>query len=192
MRLALERGVPQAFGLGFESHVRNFMGDIAGEGASAKREALRRAELAADLYLAESAMLNEAGPGSSAGSLRAILIDQSSIATQAPPARRSRAPTLRPLLEAARARGAGPWSVFLGGTALAAAALVALALRTPSAPARAVSAPGSRMVELTPARPVTPAPASSTAASAVPALASAYAHGRVDQLPAPSATRAKR
>ncbi|HEY4157612.1 MAG TPA: serine/threonine-protein kinase, partial [Polyangiaceae bacterium] len=171
MRLALQRGVPQAFSLGFESQLRLFMGDAVGDRASAKRDALRRAELQADLYLAETVALNEAGPGSGAGSLRAVLIDQACVDVRSPSSRPSRAPTERPLFQAAQKPRAVRWALLVGA-AISAAAWVALALRAPSA-TRDTASSGSGMVDLTPPR--APAVAGSSAAPALPPVASASA-----------------
>jgi eukaryotic-like serine/threonine-protein kinase len=173
MRLALERGMPQAFSLGFESQLRSFMSDAVGDRASSKRDALRRAELEADLYLAESALPNEAGPASSAGSLRAILIDQACVESAAPSSRRSSAPTERPAFQAVRTKRTVRWPLAAGAIAISVSALVSLALRVPSAASGSVSSPGSGMVELGPPRAV-PA-ASSGAARAVPPVATATA-----------------
>jgi hypothetical protein len=166
MRLALERGVPQAFSLGFESQMRNFMADTVGDRAAAKRDALRRAELAADEYLLqENAALDkenavlDAHAAPSAGSLRAILIDQevangeatrpSSLPSPSRKNRASRAPTLRPVpLSARRVR----WPQLAAGVALMVAALVLLALGLPSAPQSTATSPGTGMVDLTPPR----------------------------------------
>lgn len=154
MRLALERGVPQAFSLGFEAQVRSFMADMVGDQAIAKREALRRAELAADSFAKESALL-EVGAAPSAGSLRAILLDGDAAPVPGAARRKSRvssAPTLRPPPTITARRGAR-WPWVAGGVALSAAALVWLALRLPSGASTAVAAPpGAGMVELTPRR----------------------------------------
>jgi hypothetical protein len=159
MRLALERGVPQAFSLGFESQMRGFMADMVGDRAAAKRDALRRAELAADEYLLqESVALEkesvalEANAAPSAGSLRAILIDQGAANDAAAPSSRqnraSRAPTLRPLPFTSR-RVRWPWIAI--GVALS-AALVLLALNLPSATQATATSAGTDMIDLTPRR----------------------------------------
>ncbi len=156
MRLALERGVPQAFSLGFEAQLRRFMTDMVGDQAIAKREALRRAELAADSYLKESALL-EAGAAPSAGSLRAILLDGGAAPEEQAPRRKSRvsnAPTLRPPPTIAARRGAR-WPWVVGGAALSAAALIWLSLHLPGgsrASTASAAPPGAGMVELTPRR----------------------------------------
>jgi serine/threonine protein kinase len=188
MRLALQRGVPQAFSLGFESQLRSFMSDAVGDRASARRDALRRAELEADLYLAESAALNEAGPGSSAGSLRAILIDQTCVEVGSSSSRPSRAPTERPLFQAVRTPRAVRWPLVAAAIALSAAALVALALRTPNTTSGAASSPGSGMVELTPPRAVA-SPSSSALSAALPVASAAPA---ASALRAPGTLKKKR
>jgi len=187
MRLALERGVPQAFSLGFEAQMRAFMADVVGDRAAAKRDALRRAELAADEYLLkERAALEkesgafDAGAAPSAGSLRAILIDQEAANDETardeakPSSRQNRAsgaPTLRPASPNAR-RTRWPW--LAAAVALSAAALLLLALNLPRAPASTATSPGTGMVDLSPPRAAAPlvpsasraAPSASTAPSA--------------------------
>ena len=183
MRLALERGVPEAFSLGFEAHLRAFMGDAVGQRATEKRDSLRRAEAAADAYVASNAAA-ESGPAPSAGSLRAILIDPSAPEVEATPARRSHVPTLRAL---GRARPGAHWSLLAGGVALGAAmlafAFVALHASAPSSG----SAPGPSLVELPPARAL---PTTRATASAVAPLPVAGPLGRPSASAPPRAVSA--
>ena len=93
MRLALERGVPQAFELGFEAQLRTFMTDTVGERGARKREAIRHAELVVDAGAGEGGTTS-----SSATSLRAIAVDTGLPRSNSGAAagRRSLMPTLRP------------------------------------------------------------------------------------------------
>lgn len=190
MRLALQRGVPQAFELGFESQLRTFMIDTAGERALRKREALRRAELVVDAGGDENA------PGSSISntSLRGIAVDtgvSQSDSLAAPPVRSGRLPSLRPLL----ARSVPP--PHLRRPLLAAFSAVTVVvfglfwLRSPSHPAgTAASAPASGMVDLTPPRAPSPPPVAAPSPSpsivvtpvVAPASASVAPPGRVKSL----------
>jgi serine/threonine-protein kinase len=159
MRLALQRGVPQAFELGFEAQLRNFMGDTVGDLATRKREALRRAELAVD---AQAAQPQSSGTAISVASLRAISVDTSKLTDSARPQRPSVLPTLRPSLRAslrpslqAIAAVARPRSFRLlgGGIALAAALVFGLVwLRSSSSAPQAATAPTTAMVDLSPPR----------------------------------------
>ena len=165
MRLALQRGVPQAFELGFEAQLRTFMADTVGDRGARKRDALRRAELIVDTAPSDGT----SGPSSSSvTSLRAISLDTGDVRDSRAP-RASRLPTLRPLL----ARSVPPPHLRRPLLfALGAAAFVIfgmLWLRAPSSAPSAATAPGSGMVELSPprsARNAGPAPSSAPSASA--------------------------
>jgi len=99
MRLALEAAVPQAFVLGIDAQIRSFMADMVGDRAAHKREALRRAVLAVDAQLKDSGSLPAlAGTAQSAGSLRAVSVDESAVADEDSKPRLSRMPTYRPPL----------------------------------------------------------------------------------------------
>jgi eukaryotic-like serine/threonine-protein kinase len=164
MRLALQRGVPQAFELGFEAQLRNFMGDTVGDRAVRKRDALRRAELAVDAQLG---VPPSASPASSVSSLRAISVDTSwrkedSVRPRDKDSvrpRNSLLPTLRPLLPTPapttslkpRRRALRP--VLLGAAAAAAALVFGLVwLRPTDGTTQAATSPGSGMVDLSPPR----------------------------------------
>jgi hypothetical protein len=77
LRVALEAALPAAFAPRFELTVRHFLTQIMGDRADARREALRRFQLAADerrlLDVGSGAMPPQASQ--SAGSLRAIVVD---------------------------------------------------------------------------------------------------------------------
>jgi len=185
MRLALERGVPQAFELGFEAQLRTFMADTVGERGLKKREAIRRAEIVVD------AGAGEASGGTSASSvtsLRAIAVNTGEPRRESapPPVRRSMLPTIRPLL----ARSVPPprlrKPLLLAG--LAAAAAVASGFiwsREPAETPSVASAPAGGMVDLSPprsgaVRPVVPAavaPPPSASAAAAPSSKPSTASG---------------
>jgi len=148
MRLALERGVPQAFGLGFETQLRNFMSDLVGIRALRKREALHRAELAADAY-ARHGVTSDSVPAPSAGSLRAFLIEpeqeDAPLAGAASPPK-YRMPTLRSLRELGRGRLLR-WRVPAVVASLAVAFVLALWLRAAGTGAPSAASPSAGMVE---------------------------------------------
>jgi hypothetical protein len=152
MRLALQRGVPQAFELGFEAQLRTFMADTVGDRAVRKREALRRAELAVDAYAAQ---LQSSATAISATSLRAISLDTSAQVTDSlrPIAPRvSRFPTLRPDVTGLAPRRRAYRSLAIGAAAIA-ALVFGLVWRRPTNDApQAASSPATGMVDLTPPR----------------------------------------
>jgi eukaryotic-like serine/threonine-protein kinase len=175
MRLALERGVPQAFELGFEAQLRTFMADTVGDRGQKKREAIRRAEIVVD------AGAGEPGGGtskSSVKSLRAISVNTvnglSRQESEPPPIRRSLMPTLRPML----ARSVPPprmrKPLLIASFAAVALALGLVLLRAPGQSQSAASAPTAGMVDLNLPRPVAvppaPAPVASAASSAAAML----------------------
>ncbi|HEY1536486.1 MAG TPA: serine/threonine-protein kinase, partial [Polyangiaceae bacterium] len=181
MRLTLQRGVPQAFELGFEAQLRNFMGDTVGDRALRKREALRRAELAVDAHAAQAP---SSGAAISVTSLRAISVDTSRLTDSLRPnaPRPSHLPTLRPSLNGSAPRRSAPRrrafrSLALVGVAATAALVFGLVwLRPTSSTPQAATSPGTGMVDLTPPRapsvavpPLAPASASA-AVSARPLL----------------------
>ena len=169
MRLALQRGVPQAFELGFENQLRVFMSDTVGERATRKREALRRAELVVD------AGGSDEGSGASsisATSLRAIAIDTDPGRADSLPPRTSRFHTLRPLL----ARSVPPAHLriplFVAFSALVAVVSALLWLRSPVHSAGTVAtAPGSGMVDLMPPRASSPSVRTLPASASLPPAA---------------------
>jgi len=151
MRLALERGVPQAFELGFEAQLRTFMADTVGERGLRKREAIRRAEIVVD------AGAGEPGGGTSSSSvtsLRAIAVDTGIQRGDSIPApaqsRLSMMPTLRPLL----ARSLPPprlrKPLLIASLALAAAVLGLVWSRAPGSTPNTATAPATGMVDLNP------------------------------------------
>jgi eukaryotic-like serine/threonine-protein kinase len=186
MRLALQRGVPQAFELGFESQLRTFMSDTVGERALRKREALRRAELVVDAGGADE------GSGTSsisATSLRGIAIDTDPGHVDSRPPHPSRLQSLRPLL----ARSVPPphlrRPLLVAFSAVVAVVSALLWLGSPVHSAvTAATAPGSGMVDLMPPRAPLPGsaivltPSSSTSAIATAAATGAPAGASVSSV----------
>jgi len=174
MRLALERGVPQAFELGFEAQLRTFMADCVGDRGLRKREAIRRAEIVVD------AGAGEPGGGTSSSSvrsLRAIAVDtgverSESIPAPAPP-RLSLMPTLRPLL----ARSVPPphlrKPLLFATFAVAAAVLGLIWSRNPGTTPQAASAPATGMVDLNPPRSAAARPVLAPSAQIAPSASAA-------------------
>jgi serine/threonine-protein kinase len=108
-RAALHGALPEAFVPGFDATVREFLSRTMGDRATARREALRRFQLAADerrLVDGGSGAL-PVPPAQSGGSFRAIIIDQSAavipgaLATER---RLSQAPTALGLAQRPRSR----------------------------------------------------------------------------------------
>ena len=170
MRLALQRGVPQAFDLGSEAQLRTFMADTVGDRAARKRETIRRAEIVVDAGAGEP---SGGTSSSSVTSLRAIAVDAERNHSIAPPsARFSMMPTLRPLL----ARSVPPprlrRPLLIAGFAVAALTLGSLWLRAPDGAASVAASPAAEMVDLTPPRPAS-APVALPMAVAVPSASAA-------------------
>ncbi len=78
MRIALEQAVPEAFGDAGRIRLREFMERAVGDRKVARREAIRRAQLAADARDIETGARRalQSSSGQSASSLRAISISQ--------------------------------------------------------------------------------------------------------------------
>jgi serine/threonine-protein kinase len=80
MRVALEAALPEAFAPRFEAQVKDYLAKVMGDRAAARREALRRFQLAADERLvAEDPNALPQLASQSGGSLRAILIDNAPV-----------------------------------------------------------------------------------------------------------------
>jgi serine/threonine-protein kinase len=189
MREALEQAVPEAFALGAETRVRDFMAATLGERAGRKREALRRAEAAFRGRVADSGGLAAVqGSAQSASSLRAVSVDSAADEQGSAP-RLSSAPSLHeePELSAPRGSQRGTKGAVL--VACAALGLVAslLWLRRPSRPATGATGSSAQLESLTPrATDVRRAPAP----SAVPPAPSADAAAQAPAASAPSSTSA--
>jgi serine/threonine protein kinase len=185
MRLALQRGVPQAFELGFEAQLRTFMGDMVGDRALRKREALRRAELTVDAQLADPAAR---GTSTSATSLRAISVDTSDREADSVRPRLSQLPTLRPSLGVRMRARRALRPLLIGASALALLVFGLLWQAASSTAPRAASSPATGMVDLAPPRaPRTLAP--SAWVSATVSVPNAVAVGSATAS-APSVNRA--
>jgi serine/threonine-protein kinase len=184
MRSALQRGVPEAFELGFEAQLRTFMGDTVGDRASRKRELLRRAEAAVDATPAAPAP--PPGPPSataiSATSLRAIIVDASArkADSERPSGsvrpRSSYLPTLRPSVPSLRTARRRGWRPVIA-VALGSAAALALGLsRHPASDGPHAARPSAPMVDVSPPRAgsaATPAPIAPVSIALVSSAASA-------------------
>ncbi len=175
-RVALEGAVPEAFGPRFEAQVKEFLAKVMGDRAVARREALRRFQLAADeralaeLQTGEKPQLSS----QSAGSLRAIMIDNVpfeispaaglSIAPSAPlvTPRQSDVPTRF----GPRPRRRAPLVAVVGAVALAGFALVGVRAARVS---RSVAAAPPLAPTLSAAKSE-PAPSAVAAPTAVPAI----------------------
>lgn len=156
MRLALQRGVPQAFELGVEGQLASFMADTLGESAQRKREALRRFELVVDAGRDDVA---NSGPPSSATSLRAIALDTGEETAPSAPPRAM--PSVPPV----------PWRrpLVVAALAFAALALGLLWSRPASRHEHVAAPPGAGMVELSASvKSSRPVAAPSTLPSALP------------------------
>jgi serine/threonine-protein kinase len=191
MRLALQQAMPEAFSDAGLAELRTFMERAVGDRKVARREAIYRAQLAADSRAIEAVASKalDHGPGQSASSLRAISISQSppreehvtiehtQLTEAAPPKRANRGAwvaatlgcTLALLALLARSApppdsatsASAPAGVSLGPPALPASAV--FVLPPPSAGPPAASAPAPDSAQVTES-----APASSTATASTP------------------------
>jgi serine/threonine protein kinase len=97
MREALQRAVPEAFAVGFDVEIEQFMSATCGQRAVAKREALRRVEQECDLRVSDGRSLGRvAATAQSASSLRAVSVDTSASEDDEAAPRLSYLPTLQP------------------------------------------------------------------------------------------------
>ena len=150
MRGALEQAMPEAFALGADTRVRDFISATLGERAARKREALRRAEAAFRGRVADSGGLASVqGSSQSASSLRAVSVD-SSADEEIPAPRLSKAPTMRPAPELSAPRGYKRKVTLL--VACGAVGLLALLawMRRPLKPALAAAGPSAKLVDWAP------------------------------------------
>jgi serine/threonine-protein kinase len=116
MRVALEQAMPEAFGDAGRTALRELMERAVGDRKIARREAVRRAQLAANYRDSETRATLLQGSADSVASLRAISIskDAPEVATQRPP------PGPSHPKRAARA----PWIVAAAGVLVAFAAIL--------------------------------------------------------------------
>lgn len=187
MRLALERGVPHAFALGFETQLRNFMTDLSGARAQSLREVLRRAELTADAYAARSLPTPDSVPAPSLGSLRAISLDsqsQEQVPELTAPSRTSRIPSLRPLLQLG-SRVSLPKLLPALVASLALAALLMILLRAPRTSELSPAAASGTMADYPAASVV---PTTKVVALPTPPSPSSQLGGPSSVTPTPSAS----
>jgi eukaryotic-like serine/threonine-protein kinase len=190
MRLALESAVPGAFVPRFEAQVRDYLAKVMGDRAAARREALRRFQLAADERALVDVQVGVLPPmgSQSAGSLRAIMVDnEAGLASVAPPplAPQSQAPTA----PGVRPRSKHRFAFVVAAVGLAAAALAAFKVTRPGAPFGAAASPAPMVTLAAPpaappatalAGPVAAAPtalAPSAASSAAPVASASSAPG---------------
>jgi eukaryotic-like serine/threonine-protein kinase len=183
MRLALQRGVPQAFDLGSEAQLRTFMGDTVGERAARKRETIRRAEIVVDAGASEPSGGTSSSSSSSVTSLRAIAVDTSADRNKSiAPAPAARFPSIMPTLRPLLARSLPPprlrRPLLVAGVAVAALMLAALWLRPAGNSASVAASPVTGMVDLTPPRPASPPLVLPTAALVPSSSAAPAASGK--------------
>jgi serine/threonine-protein kinase len=97
LRIALEGAVPEAFAPRIEAHVKEYLTKVMGDRAAARREALRRFQLAADERLAaeDPSMIPQLSSQSD-GSLRAIMVDAAPVAISGATAGESQAALVVP------------------------------------------------------------------------------------------------
>ena len=97
MREALQRAVPEAFAVGFDVEIEQFMSATCGQRALAKRDALRRVEQECDMRPSDGRSLGRvAATAQSASSLRAVSVDTSASDDDEAAPRLSYLPTLQP------------------------------------------------------------------------------------------------
>lgn len=164
MRVALEQAMPTAFGDSGRALLREFMDRAVGDRKLARREAIRRAQLAADARDVETGARRalESSPGQSASSLRAISISQ-----PAPLDAGSLVELTGARTAAARPRSKrAPWLFAAVGVAACALALT-LRLAPQASPPRAASAGVSA------GAPLASPPAAALSAPAAPPTAPA-------------------
>jgi serine/threonine-protein kinase len=158
---ALRNALPQAFESNCQAQLKKFMGELLGKRAAMRREALRRAQLAADSRAhahATTAILgSNASPAQSGTSLRALSVDR-------PPAEIDEIVPAEPPREHARApRRVGLW---LGLACLLTLGGAVFFVRTPHRSEHGSASVSVEMVELTPNDPPRAAPAAPPATSA--------------------------
>jgi hypothetical protein len=171
MRLALESAVPGAFVPRFETQVRDYLARVMGDRATARREALRRFQLAADERMLADIQTGAQLPinSQSGGSLRAIMVDhEAGLTSVPPPALPSQAPTAPGIRPRSKPRLAFAFAaVGLVAAALAGAKLVSPGLF------RGTAAAPAPMATLPSPQPAIPAPAGTAPVSALAASAAA-------------------
>jgi serine/threonine protein kinase len=149
MREALEQAVPEAFALGADTRVREFISATLGERAARKREALRRAEAAFRGRVADSGGLAAVqGSAQSASSLRAVSVD-SSVDEDIPASQLSKVPTLHPEPEVSAPPGSKRGQAALVVVAAAVGLLASLLwLRRPATTVSGATGASERVTDL--------------------------------------------
>jgi serine/threonine-protein kinase len=169
MRIALEQAMPEAFGDAGRARLREFMERAVGDRKVARREAVRRAQLAADARHIETGSRNalQSSSGQSASSLRAI-----SISTEVPgdPSELLRITGEHTPTPVVPKRSRAPWVVAALGVSLALAVALPAAWRSPEPEKRAAARGVEGGAPLT-AQQHLAAPSAAAAPSAPPALA---------------------
>jgi serine/threonine protein kinase len=175
MRAALERAVPEAFDDAGRVQLRDFMERMVGDRKVARREAVRRAQLAADARNVETGARKALeGSAQSASSLRAISISQpapsdpSEAVSELRPENAEGEPTPK------RRRHKGPFIAAALGVVLAGAAMLPRFVTHEAAPMSAISREPLAPEQVAAAAPQ-PAPTLQQSASARPAEAVAGA-----------------
>jgi len=173
MRLALQRGVPQAFELGFEAQLPRFMADTVGERGARKRETIRRAEIVVNAGAGEA---SGGTSNSSVTSLRAIAVNTTGAARSdsvppAPAPRPSMMPTLRPLLSHSVPPPHLRRPLLITGLAAAALVFGTLWLRAPGRSPSVAASSATGMVDLSPPRAASPRPVLAPSAVLAPNVA---------------------
>jgi serine/threonine-protein kinase len=188
MRLALESAVPGAFVPRFEAQVRDYLAQVMGDRAIARREALRRFGLAADERLLAEVHTGAQLPmtSQSGGSLRGIIVDHEAglASVPPPPPLTSQAPTAPGIRPRSRHRVAFAFAAV----GLVAAAIAGAKLVRPNVFHRGSAAPAP-MATLASPEVAIPAPALAMPAAtlATGVGASPSANPSLKLAPAPSA-----
>jgi len=184
MREALEQAMPEAFGDVGRQELRTFMERVVGDRKAARREAVRRAQLAADSHDVEvGARLALHASAQSASSLRAISISQP--APEDVPELIVTEPSARsPMVEARRPRSSrAPWLAATVGL------LFALGATLPRFFSSHSAAPAAARAGLEAGAPLVPS-ANPAAAASAPATVFPQAGSNESSAPAPSAAPA--
>lgn len=192
LRVSLEVACPEAFSPRVEGELKRYLALVMADRAAARREALRRFQLAADERSLADAAAPGAIPSQSGGSLRAILIDNGSLEVRASSTERRRA-SEAPTAPGLRRRSQRTWALAAAGLAFATAALAVRATRshagrTSAAQPAGVELPGAAAARTQATSAPTPPPTIVVTAPVAPsASAVAVAPPGGSVAPAPSA-----
>jgi eukaryotic-like serine/threonine-protein kinase len=188
MRIALEQAMPEAFGDAGRARLRAFMDHTVGDRKVARREAIRRAQLAADARDVETGARKalQSSSGQSASSLRAISISTPAPAEASEIVSVGGSTELTPAVPKKKRKPRAPWIVAAVGTALALAVTLPGLLRAP-APSTVASA-GVQAGAPIAARPA----AAAAAAPVAPVRDASVSSAEPLSPPAPSASTERR